>query len=110
MSDEIQENVTVGEQKEVRMEKAQKLKEKGIQPFGQRFDVQNKISDLINQFSDVDKEVLHEQEHRVVIAGRMMAKRDKGKIAFINIEDRDANIQVYVRKDVIGEESFEIFK
>ncbi len=110
MSDEIQENVTVGEQQAVRMEKAQKLKEKGIQPFGQRFDVQNKISDLINQFSDVDKEVLHEQEHRVVIAGRMMAKRDKGKIAFINIEDRDANIQVYVRKDVIGEESFEIFK
>ena len=110
MNEEFVNNPTVSEQQAVRMEKAQKLIEKGVQPFGKRFDVKNKICYIINEFKEVEKEELHEVEHRVVIAGRMMAKRDKGKIAFINVEDRDGNIQVYIKKDIIGEENFEIFK
>lgn len=101
---------SMGEQQVVRMEKAKKLKEKGIEPFGKRYDVENKICDLIQQFKDTDKEILHDLNYHVKIAGRLMAKRDKGKIAFINVEDRDGNIQVYIKKDIIGEESFEIFK
>ncbi len=101
---------TMNEQQVVRMEKAQKLKEKGIEPFGKKYDVENKICHLITQFKDTEKEILHDLNYHVKIAGRLMAKRDKGKIAFINVEDRDGNIQVYIKKDIIGEENFEIFK
>ena len=48
---------SMGEQQVVRMEKAKKLKEKGIEPFGKRYDVENKICDLIQQFKDTDKEI-----------------------------------------------------
>ncbi len=110
MDETIQNKENVQEQTLVRMEKLQKLKDKGIKPYGERFEVKDKIVDLIEKYGQMEKEQLHETENRAVIAGRLVAKRDKGKIAFINVEDRDGNIQVYIKKDIIGEESFEIFK
>ena len=47
---------------------------------------------------------------RVTIAGRMMSKRVMGKASFCNIKDREGNIQVYVARDGIGEESYADFK
>ncbi len=44
------------------------------------------------------------------IAGRIMTKRGKGKAGFAHIQDREGQIQIYVRKDDVGEENYEIFK
>ena len=50
------------------------------------------------------------KEKQVKICGRVIAIRGHGKTAFISISDKDGNIQVYIRKDVVGEESMEAFK
>src|SRR5699024_9523177 len=55
-------------------------------------------------------EVLEEQDLPCVIAGRMMSKRGKGKVGFADLRDRSGKIQIYVRKDVVGEENYHIFK
>lgn len=102
--------LNVQEQTRIRMEKMNKLKEKGIAPFGQRFDVENKICDIIATYKDLSKEELEEKAIHAKVAGRIMTKRDMGKIAFCNLQDRDGNMQIYIRKDVIGEEAYSVFK
>ncbi len=44
------------------------------------------------------------------VAGRIMAKRDFGKAAFVQLQDRTGRLQVYVAKNLVGEESFELFR
>ena len=105
-----QPELTVQEQTRVRIEKLDKLKEKGVAPFGQKFDVKDKICDLKAKYSDKTKEDLEENVVYATLAGRIITKRDMGKIAFCNLQDRDGNMQVYIRKDTIGEEAYSVFK
>ncbi len=105
-----QPELTVQEQTRVRIEKLDKLKEKGVAPFGQKFDVKDKICDIKANYENKSKEELEEQDVYATIAGRIITKRDMGKIAFCNLQDRDGNIQIYIRKDTIGEEAYSVFK
>ena len=105
-----QPELSVQEQTRVRIEKLDKLKEKGVAPFGQKFDVKDKICDIKANYASKSKEELEEQDVYATIAGRIITKRDMGKIAFCNLQDRDGNIQIYIRKDTIGEEAYSIFK
>ena len=102
--------LTLQEQTRIRIEKLDKLKEKGIAPFGARFDVKDKIKDIKDMYTEVAKEELEEKGIKATVAGRIITKRDMGKIAFCNLQDRDGNMQIYIRKDVIGEEAYSIFK
>ena len=102
--------LTVQEQTKVRIEKLDKLKEKGVAPFGQKFDVKDKIADLKAKYADKSKEELEENVVMATVAGRIITKRDMGKIAFCNLQDRDGNMQIYIRKDTIGEEAYSVFK
>lgn len=102
--------LSLQEQTKIRMEKIDKLKEKGVEPFGKRFEVKDKICDIKKNYSDKTKEELEEHVTFATIAGRIITKRDMGKIAFCNLQDRDGNMQIYIRKDVIGEEAYSIFK
>ncbi|MCQ2495721.1 MAG: lysine--tRNA ligase, partial [Lachnospiraceae bacterium] len=54
--------------------------------------------------------IMDAQPIRVSIAGRMMSKRVMGKAAFCNVQDKPGNIQVYVARDVVGEEAYADFK
>jgi lysyl-tRNA synthetase class 2 len=98
------------EQELVRREKLEELKEKGIDPFGQRYDITYYSGDIKKEFADKDKEELHELAIEAKVAGRIMTKRRQGKAGFMHIQDRDGQIQIYVRKDAIGEDAYEIFK
>ena len=102
--------LTVQEQTKVRIEKLDKLKEKGVAPFGQKFDVKDKIADLKAKYAEKSKEELEENVVMATVAGRIITKRDMGKIAFCNLQDRDGNMQIYIRKDTIGEEAYSVFK
>lgn len=106
----MENNLSINEQQAIRTEKLEKYIEKGVRPFGQKFVVKDKICDLIRQYKEFEKEQLHEMQITAVVAGRIMTKRDMGKIAFVNIQDRDGNMQLYIRKDVIGEEAYSVFK
>ncbi|WP_294578781.1 lysine--tRNA ligase [uncultured Thomasclavelia sp.] len=98
------------EQELVRREKLKELVEKGIDPFGQRFDVTAYSKGIKEQYGDKTHEELEEMAVEVSVAGRIMTKRRKGKVCFMHIQDRDGQIQLYIRKDVVGEDVYEIIK
>ena len=97
------------EQELVRRNKMEALKEKGIDPFGQKFDVTSDSKKINEEFGEFDKEKLEEMNVRVTIAGRIMTKRGKGKAGFAHIQDRFGQIQIYVKEDFVGEEEYALF-
>jgi lysyl-tRNA synthetase class 2 len=97
------------DQLKVRREKLHTLREKGLDPFGKRFERTHQTADILASYNEFDKEELEEKAVSVTIAGRIMTKRGKGKAGFAHIQDLSGQIQIYVRKDAIGEEAYEIF-
>ncbi|WP_314794672.1 lysine--tRNA ligase [Eggerthia catenaformis] len=98
------------QQEQVRRDKLRELEELGIDPFGQRYDVENYTSDIRKDYGSMTKEELEEKNIKVKLAGRIIRRRRKGKVAFMDLLDRDGTIQLYVRKDIVGEEVYEIVK
>jgi len=103
--------IKLTEQETIRRETAEHLRELGLDPFGQRFDRTHNTQTFKKAFEHYSKEELHEMENKeiVKIAGRIMSKRVKGKAGFIHIQDQYGLVQLYVRQDVVGEESYDIF-
>ena len=94
----------------VRREKLHNLREQGLDPFGKRFERTNATNDLLSLYGEFSKEELEEKEISVSIAGRIMTKRGKGKAGFAHIQDLHGQVQIYVRKDAVGDEEYELFK
>ncbi|MCI5538208.1 MAG: lysine--tRNA ligase [Oscillospiraceae bacterium] len=99
-----EQEVNVNELRKIRVEKLENLQKAGKDPF--------KITTANQEYHTVDiAEKFDELENKdVSVAGRIMSKRPMGKAGFININDRDGKIQVYVRRDDIGEEEYADFK
>ncbi|MEG1475653.1 MAG: lysine--tRNA ligase [Longicatena sp.] len=100
----------LSEQEIIRRQKMEELKEMGIEPFGQAYERTYKSGGIKKEFEGFEKEELEEKHVTVKVAGRIMTKRRQGKAGFMHIQDLDGQIQIYVRKDVIGEEAYEVFK
>ena len=105
MSEEkhVPEQLDLNDQMLVRREKLAQYEEDNIYPFGQRFVVQHKALQIKDEFRDFDGQP-------VVLAGRLMTIRSHGKTAFANLRDLSGDIQVYFRKDVMGEEAYKYVK
>lgn len=99
----------LNDQQIVRREKLTRLKEMGIDPFGHAFNRTSNTKKIFEQFDSYDKEQLNELNHSVKIAGRVMTKRLMGKAGFMHIQDQFGQVQVYVRKDTVGDMWFEYF-
>ena len=82
----------------------------GLNPFANKFVASATTEMVHNAHADHDAATLATLEDRYRIAGRIMAKRDFGKAAFIQIQDRSGRLQVYVAKNQLGEEDFELFR
>ncbi|KQL51402.1 lysyl-tRNA synthetase [Heyndrickxia shackletonii] len=102
-------NEELNDQVLVRREKMQSIRESGIDPFGKRFDRTHNTKQIKDLYEGMTKEELEEKDVQVTIAGRIMTKRGKGKAGFAHIQDLQGQIQVYVRKDTIGDESYDLF-
>lgn len=88
----------------VRRAKLKDLQEKNLDPFRiVKYDVQHSTKSILDNFESI------EGQHTSV-AGRLMSKRGMGKAGFCDLQDREGKIQLYVRKDEVGEESYELFK
>ena len=98
------------EQELVRREKMKELESLGIDPFGSRFDVTSNSKEIKEKYADKTKEELHEVDIPVVVAGRIMTKRGKGKAGFMHIQDKFGQIQIYVKLDNVGEEQYTLFE
>src|SRR5436309_133173 len=89
-----------------RLKKLDQLRRLGIDPFGGKFDVQDRAGDLIARYGTATKEALEQKPVTTTIAGRVIALRWFGKAAFASLQDGVDAIQVYLKKDVLGEQGF----
>lgn len=111
MTEEQQQQVEdLNDQMLVRRQKMEQLRENGIDPFGKRFERTHNSAELHELFDPRTKDELAEMNLTASVAGRMMTRRGKGKAGFAHLQDREGQIQIYVRKDQVGEEAYEVFK
>ena len=90
----------MSEIREVRLQKANSLVNKGFASYAESFKVSHTTNFLIHKFDYLENG--QEEDFSVSIAGRVMAKRVMGKIAFFTISDQDGQIQLYLDKKIIN--------
>ncbi|MDA3902759.1 MAG: lysine--tRNA ligase [Desulfuromusa sp.] len=93
-----------------RRAKVKSYQDAGVNPFANDFVVNHNAQQVLEAHTDDDKETLEEVEATYRIGGRIMARRDFGKAAFLQLQDGSGRIQVYVALNQVGEEAFENFK
>ncbi len=86
-----------------RREKLAKLREMGINPYPYSFERTHVSTEVIDNFENLE-------EKEAAVAGRLISNRQMGKAAFFHIQDMQGRIQIYIKKDVVGEKSFELYK
>ena len=86
-----------------RIEKLETLRESGLDPYPHNFTPTNKSVELTKNFKEFDNK-------DVVIAGRIMAVRKMGRASFFHIQDTAGRIQIYIKRDKVGEEQYKQFK
>ena len=87
-----------------RLARVDELREAGVEPYPYRFDRSHTLSEVRATWGDLDAGT--ETEHDVAVAGRLMLKRDTGKLVFATIRDRGDEIQLFISKAVTGDEHF----
>ncbi|WP_018131730.1 lysine--tRNA ligase [Effusibacillus pohliae] len=100
----------LNEAQRVRLQKLEELYKLGVDPFGKRYERTHTAADVLAYAADKTKEQLETETIEVSAAGRIMLLRPQGKAAFANIQDLSGRVQIYVRKDVVGDEAFAIFQ
>ncbi len=98
------------DQELVRRQKAEDLRAKGIDPFGQAFVRTANSKSIKEQFGSLSKEEIEAKNVEVTIAGRIMSKRRMGKMCFMHIQDKDGQIQLVINKQSVGDEAYELVK
>lgn len=93
-----------------RRAKIDSYRESGINPFANDFRVTHSAAQIAELHIDDDADTLQENQAEYAIAGRIMARRDFGKAAFLQLQDGNGRLQVYVAKNQIGEANFELFR
>lgn len=88
---------------EQRIKKLEDLRKTGIEPFNGTFDAQNHASELFDRYASFDKDSLESNSIYCSLAGRIISLRDFGKAAFAHIQDVTGKIQIYFKKDILGE-------
>ncbi len=106
MAEEIRtaEQADVSEQSRIRLEKLNRLVEEGRNPYEiVRYDRTHLSGEILSNYDALENQT-------VSIAGRMMSRRVMGKASFAHLLDRDGEIQIYVRRDDVGEDAYKDFK
>ena len=95
-------NKSINQIIDFRKEKLNKLKDLGINPYPHRFSPTHKSIEILNEFNKLDNKI-------VCIAGRIMALRKMGKAAFIHVMDDKGRIQIFIKRDNVGENIYDAF-
>ncbi len=90
-----------------RLEKCNKLREMGLNPYVNSHIITSTIANILEKYSSSETELPESEEFSA--AGRILAKREFGKTAFLTIRDRSGIIQVYIKKVLLSEEEFEVY-
>ena len=98
------------EQELVRREKAEKIREMGIDPFGHRFERNAYSKDIKDKYESIPHDEFENMDDTATVAGRIMFIRKMGKASFFTIQDKLGSIQVYISINDVGEETYNLFK
>ncbi len=93
-----------------RRRKLEEIRARGDEPFPNDFRPGETAASVQARFGALRREELERVEDRVAIAGRIVGLRDFGKASFVHLQDRTGRLQVYVKRDVVGEQRFAAFK
>ena len=100
----------LSDQEIVRRQKVEKLKELGIDPFGQAYDRSDYSTDIRRKVEGKTHEEVEALDLHVSIAGRIMFIRKMGKASFFSIQDIKGKQQVYISINDVGEDTYALFK
>jgi len=92
-----------------RLAKAEGLRAEGVNPYANGFEVTHQNAQIHQAHANDNADALEGCDQNYVVAGRIMARRDFGKAAFVQLQDRSGRLQVYVGKNKIGDDSFAVF-
>ena len=98
----IEKNSSMRQLIDIRLGKLNKLKDLGIEPFPHKYNPTHKSIDIISSFDDLEKQT-------VCVACRIMALRKMGKASFIHVMDDKGKIQIFIKKDNVGDKVYEAF-
>lgn len=87
-----------------RIKKLNEILSRGINPYPYSFEPNAISTYIIDNFDSINS------EERFVLSGRIMLLRRMGKVTFLNLRDQSGNIQVYISKNELGEEAYEVIK
>src|SRR5512140_2499733 len=93
-----------------RARKAEALRALGVNPFGNGVAPRHLTSDLVARYGAAPAEEIQKDPGDWSLAGRVLAVRSFGKAAFLQVQDRSGKLQIWVKRDKVGEPAFEIFK
>ncbi|NMA68441.1 MAG: lysine--tRNA ligase, partial [Desulfitobacterium sp.] len=86
---------------QVRLEKLAQLREYGVEPYADQYKRTHMAQEILDNFESLEGQA-------VKVAGRMMSKRDQGKVIFSHVQDFSGRIQIYIRKNEMGEDWFDM--
>ena len=92
-----------------RLEKLATMRDEGVAPYPHNLSVTHTATEAVAMMGDRDNDTLAEDETVVTVAGRLMFRNLMGKAGFARIQDRSGRVQIYVKKNIIGEEAFATF-
>ena len=98
------------DQELVRREKAEKIKEMSLDPYGNRFDRTAFNNEIKEKYKDVEHDEFENINDEYVVAGRIMFIRKMGKASFFSIQDKTGNMQIYISINDVGEDVYNLFK
>lgn len=87
----------------LRQKKIAELREKGVEPYGDKYEVTHQAGAVVQNFAELG-------DSSVSVSGRILSKRGHGKAAFAHILDMSGKIQIYIRQDRVGEENYNLYK
>ncbi|MBN2242005.1 MAG: lysine--tRNA ligase [Acidobacteria bacterium] len=90
--------------------KLAELKRLGYDPYPRRFGYSHTLGQIRKAFEAASAAELEEKKEAVRVCGRIMSMRPQGKAGFIDIADGEHRLQIYVRRDKVGPENFELFR
>ncbi len=93
----------------VRREKLGKLREQGLDPYPNKYQANAFAARLLSKYDSIETGE-HVEDRKFRLAGRIMSKRGHGKASFGHLMDRTGRIQFYARKDVLGDDLYELYK
>jgi len=95
---------TVNELRQIRLDKLEELKTQGLNPFEiSKFEIKNHCNEIQENFDELEGT-------STVIAGRIMSKRGKGKVGFYDVIDTTGKVQMFAKKDLLGENEYDLLK